>query len=354
MTDITETRKEKASAVFEAKLPPLIGEADPEVQERFLEFFAAQIRNENTRKAYGRAVGQFLRWAHRQGPKRQEADRQGFSLKGITPMVVSAYVEQMDKAPATIKQHLSALRQLFDWLQSGGVLKSNPAEPVKGPKHIQREGSTPILTAEEARDFIEDLPTSSVKDKRDKAIIGILTYTFARVSAITEMKRKDYFQAGRRWKVRLREKGGKQRDVPLHHKAKDYLDVYVEAAGSTRNDESGETSHSDSSNSDSSPAETENLPLFRTMTRRKALSDRPMSRTSVLRMVKSRAEAAGFDPSRVCCHTFRGTGITAYLENGGKLEVAQHLAGHADASTTKLYDRRRELVSKEEVEKIGI
>jgi len=79
-----------------------------------------------------------------------------------------------------------------------------------------------------------------------------------------------------------------------------------------------------------------------------------MSRTSVLRMVKSRAETAGFYPSRVCCHTFRGTGITAYLENGGKLEVTQRLAGHADASTTKLYDRRKELVSKEEVEKIGI
>lgn len=128
-------------------------------------------------------------------------------------MVVSAYVEQMgaqqDKAPATIKQHLSALRQLFDWLQSGGVLDINPAEPVKGPKHIQREGSTPILTAEEATEFIEGLPTESIKDKRDKAIIGVLTYTFARVSAIAEMKRKDYFQAGRRWKVRLREKGGK-------------------------------------------------------------------------------------------------------------------------------------------------
>jgi site-specific recombinase XerD len=71
-------------------------------------------------------------------------------------------------------------------------------------------------------------------------------------------------------------------------------------------------------------------------------------------MVKTRAAEAGLDPRRVCCHTFRGTGITAYLENGGKLEVAQHIAGHSDASTTKLYDRRRELVDQEEVEKIGI
>jgi site-specific recombinase XerD len=331
---LSKDNPSRLPAVFEANLPPLIDETDPDVQERFLEFFAAQIRNENTRKAYGRAVGQFLTWT----------DRQGLSLKGITPMVVSAYVEQMDKAPATIKQHLSALRQLFDWLQSGGVLGSNPAEPVKGPKHIQREGSTPILTAEEATEFIEGLPTSSVKDKRDKAIIGVLTYTFARVSALVKMKRRDYFRAGRRWKVRLREKGGKQRDVPLHHKAKDYLDAYLDAADGRSAAESGE----------SGPAWAENLPLFRTMTRAKTLSERPMSRTSVLRMVKTRAEAAGFAPSRVCCHTFRGTGITAYLENGGKLEVAQHIAGHADASTTKLYDRRRELVSKEEVEKIGI
>jgi len=180
--EVPENSSSRLPAVFESRLPPLIDEADPEAQERFLEFFAAQIRNENTRQAYGRAVGQFLTWA----------ERQGFSLKGITPMVASAYVEQHDGSPATIKQHLSALRQLFDWLQSGGVLNINPAEPVKGPKHIQREGSTPILTAEEATEFIEGLPTSSIKDKRDKAIIGVLTYTFARVSAIVRMRREDY------------------------------------------------------------------------------------------------------------------------------------------------------------------
>jgi site-specific recombinase XerD len=336
---------------FEADLPPLISKEDPEAQERFLEFFLAEIRNENTRKAYGRAVARFLRWA----------GRQGLSLKGITPMAVSVYVEHLkgQLAPATVKQHLSALRRLFGYLQAGNVLPENPAEPVRGPKHNPREGSTPILTAEEARSFIEGLPTGSIKDKRDKALIGILTYTFARVSAITKMRRKDYYRAGRRWKVRLKEKGGKQRDVPLHHKAKDYLDAYVEAAnwdsaeekpgadkapGEAQGDYSGEPGR----------AQKRNLPLFRTVTRAKTLSRRPMSRTSVLRMVKTRAEDAGLDPSRVCCHTFRGTGITAYLENGGKLEVAQHIAGHADASTTKLYDRRKELVSKEEVEKIGI
>ena len=285
MTDLPQARKEKLPAVFEASLPPLIETAGADVQERFLEFFAAQMRNKNTRAAYGRAVGQFFNWA----------DRQGLALRSITPIAVSAYVEQHDGAPATVKQHLAAIRQLFDWLQTGGAIDLNPAEPVKGPKHVVEEGSTPILTAEEAREFIEGLPTGSIKDKRDKAIIGVLTYTFARVSAIVRLERSDYYRAGRRWRVRLKEKGGKQRDVPLHHKAKDYLDAYLEAA---------------------SVSEDGNLPLFRTMTRTKELSERPLSRTSVLRMVKSRAEDAGLESDRVCCHTFRGTGITAYLENG--------------------------------------
>lgn len=329
---------------FEADLPPLIGGAEPEAQERFLEFFLAEIRNENTRKAYGRSVARFLRWA----------SGQGLSLDSISPMAVSAYVEQLKGklAPATVKQHLSAIRRLFGYLHAGNILPENPAEPVRGPKHNPREGSTPILTAEEASDFIEGLPIGSVKDKRDKAIVGVLTYTFARVSAVVKLDRKDYYRAGRRWKVRLKEKGGKQRDVPLHHKAKDYLDAYVEAAGWNPSEETVDGEPSETV--DESASQKRNLPLFRTVTRTKALSRRPLSRTSVLRMVKTRAEAAGLDPSRVCCHTFRGTGITAYLENDGKLEVAQYIAGHADASTTKLYDRRQELVSKEEVEKIGI
>jgi site-specific recombinase XerD len=318
-----ENLEEKQPIVFEAALPAVIEDAGAATAERFLEFFAAQIRNPNTRKAYGRAVGRFLAWC----------ESQGLGLREVSPIAVSAYIERHDGAPATVKQHLAAIRKLFDWLVLGHIIDVNPADPVRGPKHVVEEGSTPILTAEEARELIEGLPTATIKDKRDKAIIGVLTYTFARVSAVTRLTVGDYFQAGRRWRVRLHEKGGKRRDIPLNHKAKDYLDIYIEAAGI---------------------AEERKNPLFRTITRSKALSDRPISRTSVLRMLKSRAEEAGFDPDRVCCHTFRGTGITAYLENGGKLEVAQHIAGHADASTTKLYDRRRELVNQEEVEKIGI
>jgi site-specific recombinase XerD len=146
------------------------------------------------------------------------------------------------------------------------------------------------------------------------------------------MKVNDYYRAGNRWKIRLQGKCGKRQDVPLHHNAKDYLDTYLGAAGIE---------------------EEEEKPLFRTSGRSKELTGRPLSRTSILRMVKTRTAEAGLDPRRVCCHTFRGSGITAYLANGGKLEVAQHIAGHSDASTTKLYDRLRELIDQEEIEKIN-
>ena len=233
MVEPDQSTDHSPPAVFDASLPVLIENEGADLQERFLDW----------------------------------ADRQGLSLTSISPIAVSAYIERHDGAPATVKQHLAAIRRLFDWLLVGGLLDRNPAEPVKGPKHVVEEGSTPILTANEARAFIEGLPTASVKDKRDKAIIGILTYTFARVSAVVRMTMGDYYRAGNRWKVRLQEKGGKRRDVPLHHKAQDYLDAYLSAVGIDNDKE----------------------PLFRTINRSRELSDRAISRTSVLRMVKTRA-----------------------------------------------------------------
>lgn len=100
------------------------------------------------------------------------------------------------------------------------------------------------------------------------------------------------------------------------------------------------------------PVQKRNLLLFRRATRTKALSRRPLSRTSALRMVRPRGEATSLSPSRVCFYTLQGTGITSYLKNGGRLEVAQYIAGYSDASTTKLCDRRQELVTKEEIDKI--
>jgi integrase/recombinase XerD len=146
------------------------------------------------------------------------------------------------------------------------------------------------------------------------------------------MRTDDYFPNGKRWWIRLHEKGGKRHEVPAHHNAEAYLDAYLESAG-TRDDKKS--------------------PLFRSVDNRRKITANPITRTDVLRMVKRRALEAGL-PSSTCCHTFRATGITAYLENGGTIENAQAIAAHESPRTTKLYDRTGDEITLDEVERIGI
>ena len=138
----------------------------------------------------------------------------------------------------------------------------------------------------------------------------------AQVSAAVGMRRQDYFRQGTRGWLRLHEKGGKRHDVPAHHRA-------------------------------------EKAPLFQSVDRAGGLSGRPLGRRAVLAMIKRRAAAAGL-PASTCCHTFRATGITAYLSNGGTLEHAQRIAGHASPKTTKLYDRTTDTITLDEIERIVI
>jgi integrase len=159
-----------------------------------------------------------------------------------------------------------------------------------------------------------------------------MCYSFARVSAMVHMRVEDYYENGKRWSVRLHEKGGKQHSVPCHHNAEAYLDEYLAAAGIRDEKKS---------------------PLFRSVDNRRQMTANPMTRTDVLRMVKRRALEAGL-PSSTCCHTFRATGITAYLENGGTIENAQAIAAHESPRTTKLYDRTSDEITLDEVERIAI
>ena len=192
-----------------------------------------------------------------------------------------------------------------------------------------------MLTADEARQLIDSIDTSTVVGLRDRALIGVMVYSFSRVGAVVGMKVKDYYPSGggKRWWLRLHEKGGKFHEVPAHHNAEAYLDAYLEAAG-IRDDHK--------------------TPLFRSaIGKTKTLSDRPMHRMDVLRMIKRRAKKAGLSPT-TCCHTFRATGITAYLDNGGTIEKAQLIAAHESPRTTKLYDRTGDEITLDEVERILI
>ena len=306
-------------------VPVLIEKAGVRARRRFVEFFTANIRNRHTRKAYAFAVGNFLNWCEEAGV---------VDLIAIEPVLVAAYVEHLQKkvAAPTVKQHLAAIRMMLDWLVTGGVLPFNPSSSVRSPKHIVRKGLTPVLTPEEARHLIDSIGTDTLKGLRDRALIGVMVFSFARVGAVLSMKVEDYYTEGRRAWFRLHEKGGKLHSVPAHHTAENYMDAYMKAAGIGW-DKKG--------------------PLFRSFDRKRELTRTVMNANDVLRMIKHRSKLAGL-PETTCCHTFRATGITAYLENGGTIEKAQAIAAHESPRTTKLYDRTSDTISLDEVERIRI
>ena len=309
-----------------ARQTPRRGTGTPSehAERRFWEFFTAHIRNRNTRLAYLAAVRRFAEWS----------ERRGLALGQVEPMVVAAYVEQLSGAlsPASVKQHLAALRMLFDWLVVGQVLPFNPASSVRGPKHVVKTGKTPVLSAKETRALLDDIDVSTLAGLRDRAFLGVLVYSFARASAAVSLRVADYYTQGPRSFFRLHEKGGRYNVVPAHHTAQEYVDAYLEAARI---------------------GEDRRGPLFRSCEpgRRDALQERGMSRLSALKMIKRRARKAGL-PTEICAHSFRGTGITEYLRNGGDLEVAARIAGHESTRTTQLYNRLQEEISLDEIERI--
>ena len=192
-------------------LPALIDQAGPRAKKRFVEFFTADIRNPNTRKAYARAVARFLEWC----------EARGLDLQSIEPLHVAAYIEglQSGLSKPSVKQHLAALKRLFDWLVTGQVIPMNPASSVRGPKHLVRKGKTPVLMGEEARELLASIDTTTVTGLRDRALIALMVYSFARVGAALAMKVEDYYLERKRGKVRLHEKGGKVITMPTHHNA---------------------------------------------------------------------------------------------------------------------------------------
>jgi len=306
-------------------VPALVSEAGENASRKYIEFFTAKIRNRGTRHVYAHAVLNFFGWC----------SAHGLTLRQVEPVVVAAYIEEISQSLAapTVKVRLAAIRMLFDYLVTGQVIPFNPAAPVRGPKHVVKTGKTPVLSAELTRELLDSIDCSTIVGLRDRALIGVMVFSFARISATLGINIEDYHQQGRQMWFRFREKGGKHHAVPAHHKAIEYIDAYFVAAGleATNKDE----------------------PIFRTIGPNKQLSERRMSRTDALRMVKRRAKAIGLSEG-ICCHTWRATGITNYLQNGGSLENAMQIACHESARTTKLYDRTCDEVSLAEIERIRV
>jgi site-specific recombinase XerD len=292
-------------------VPATVAEAGEPAAQCFQQFFASVVGNTNTRAAYLHAITRFFSWCDQQKRVR---------LAEIQPRHIAAYIAVLSKhvQKPTVRQHLAAVRMLFDSLVTWRVIPENPARAVSGPKHISRGGKTTVLDLRQARKFLDDIDASSIVGLRDRALIGVMTFAFARIGAVVAMRVEDYYRDGQRWWVRLHDKGGKQHQIEVHPILKACLDAYLDASGAR-----GEGS----------------APLFRSAVGRTGkLTDKPMNRIDAWRMIQRRA--ADLDVGvRVGCHTFRATGITAYLEAGGTVEDARAMAAHISARTTKLYER---------------
>ncbi|MEO2031553.1 MAG: tyrosine-type recombinase/integrase [Planctomycetaceae bacterium] len=326
-------------------VPALIESAGRKTKKRFVEFFAAEIRNRNTRESYMRNVDRFLAWCDLNGIQ---------SFEQIEPVVIAGYIEQKcpevrseklapidGGRPATpfvsdssAKQHLAAIRRMFDYLITGGLLEVNPAAAVRGPSVVIDKGKTPIMTPDELRMLLDSIDTTKIAGLRDRALIYLMFNTFGRVGAIITMQVEDVFKRGDRYRIRLQEKGGKYLENWLSHKASGYVTEYIAEAGLSKK---------------------RGTPLFRTLDRYRNLTNRALQRPEVLAMIKRRAKKVGINPE-TCSHSLRATGITEYMKNGGTLESAQRRAGHRSPRTTNIYNRAADDDDEDEFEceKVGI
>ena len=307
------------------ELPALVAAAGERASMRFLEFFAANIRNPHTRRAYARAAEEFLAWCASAACRRSPPSSRCMSRPGSRPARASS------PRPASSNASPRSAICSTGWSPARSC-RSIPPLRCAGPGTSSPAGKRRCsIPPKRGRCSIASTPT--VVGLRDRALIGLMVYSFARIGAALGMTVEDVYTQNRRLWVRLREKGGKRHAMPCHHNLDEYLVAYLDGAG-LRDDPKG--------------------PLFRTIGRGTGkLTRTVLPQANAYAMIRRRAAAAGIE-TKLGNHSFRATGITAYLKNGGTLEKAAAMANHASTRTTQLYDRRRDEVTLDEVERIVI
>ena len=307
-------------------LPPLasIVQAGPAAAFAWDEFFVGQIRNVYTRRAYLHAVRRFLSWC----------EGQTLELGRITPGMVGRYFDAHPGSIPSKKLHLAAIRGLFDVLVQRHVIILNPALSVRTERYAAVEGRTPPITVEQARQLLASIELRSAIDYRDRAIIATLIYTAVRAGAAARLRVRDLLDEGTQFALRFAEKGGKARSIPVRHDLEALLLDYCRLAGID-------------------PA-AKDAPLFRSAAGKTGrLTDGAISAIDICRMVKRRLQAAKL-PTTISPHSFRSCTATDLLVQGMPLDDVQYLLGHADARTTRLYDRRQKQVTRNIVERISV
>ena len=311
----------------DARWPAIIERAGP--GGRFAaDEFSASVTNPHTRRAYGRVVGRFLVWC----------EARELELRQVTPGYAAGFIDDFDGAAAAKKQALAALRHFFDLLVTRHAVALNPFLSVRGPRSSALEGKTPAITVEQTRRLLASIDCSTRIGLRDRAVIGTLTYTGARVGAVEGLQVKDLRDYGDHRALRFHEKGGVEREIPVRIDLDRWLTEYMESCGLDAGDAAG--------------------PLFRAAQHKghggkRGLTTRPLAAYAIRGLVKRRLKDVGL-PTILSPHSFRVLVVTDLLEQGVPLEDVQYLAGHARPTTTQIYDRRGREVSRNLVERISV
>ncbi|MEQ8446904.1 MAG: tyrosine-type recombinase/integrase [Pelagibacterium sp.] len=285
------------------------------------EFVTSYCPNRNSRTAYARSIAEFVYWRD---------ERQLGRVIETCPSEVAGWLQSLGESysVATVRLRLAALRGFLDWLVLNQAIAINPARSVRGPKERLTKGKTPSLSSQEARAMLQHVSIDTLIGRRDKAVIAVMLYTFARIGAVLALRRTDVYQQGRRTWVRLHEKGGKVADIPCHHELDEILSWYLNSHPFAPHDY-----------------------IFQSVGRNKSLTGLPVHPANFYQRVKRYARELGLS-DKISNHSFRATGITAFLSNNGSLEMAAKIANHSSTRTTQLYDRRCDEVVIGEVERI--
>ena len=287
------------------------------------EFFLAGLRNPHTRRAYSRHVIGFLEWC----------DERGIPLAAVRPADATAWFETLTGV-ATQRVALAALRRFFSLLVNRHAVLLNPWDSVQGPRlDRHREGRAALITPVQVRRLLGSIDLSRPVGLRDRALIGTLAGTGARVGAISGLRIRDLRDHGDHRDLRIREKRGLEREIPVREDLDRWIRVYLRSVDDERNGDG---------------------PLFRPLALpTPRFAPRAMPPGTIRAMLKRRLRDAGL-PSIISPHSFRAMVVTDLLSQGVAIEDVQYLVGHRHSSTTQIYDRRRRSVSRSTVERISL
>ena len=275
----------------------------------------ANIQNENTRRAYRNDLRQFMTFVGIAGPG---------EFRKITRAHVIAWRKRLEArslAPASVRRKLAALAALFDFLCDRNAITHNPVKGVARPKEGTQEGRTPAISDAQAKRLLNAPPPETLKGRRDRAILAILLYHALRRAELCSLRVKDYAERRGIKTLRVHGKGGKLRYVPVHPKAVALLEEYLDAAGQ-RLDVTGA--------------------LFRAARRCDQRAGLGITPDAIYRnVVMHYAKRVGITVELFGPHALRATAATNALEHDADIAKVQEWLGHANISTTRLYDKRR-------------